>query len=103
MRAKFYSPEALVRCEALERLFDHWDRMKSLADSDKRVSICKILDRTSSEPVFRSVLEVEAKALTEIGNLEPMVVCSGDEPLALGQNAPCGAAHSAAWYSPPNT
>lgn len=67
-RAKFLSPNPLIRREALERLWDAWERLKSLADLDKRKSIALLLDRASSEPSFRALLETEARALNEIGN-----------------------------------
>lgn len=67
-RAKFLDPDALIRREALERLWDAWERLKSLAHEDKRTSITTILDRASSEPSFRGLLEKEARELNEIGN-----------------------------------
>lgn len=67
-RAKFLSPNPLIRREALERLWDAWERLKSLADLDKKKSIALLLDRASSEPSFRALLETEARALNEIGN-----------------------------------
>lgn len=68
-RTKFSDPDPLVRREALERLWDCWERMKSMADPhDKRKSIGLILDRAASEATFRALLETEARALTEIGN-----------------------------------
>ena len=49
-RAKFSDRNPLVRREALERLWDAWERLKSLADpSDKKRSIKLILDATASE------------------------------------------------------
>ncbi|EIK54696.1 hypothetical protein YO5_18062 [Stutzerimonas stutzeri TS44] len=67
-RAKFSSPNPLIRREALERLWDAWERLKSLADLDKKKSIALLLDRASSEASFRALLEAEARALNEIGN-----------------------------------
>lgn len=67
-RTKFSNTDALVRREALERLFDCWERIKSLADTNKAKSIKKILDKASPEPAFRAVLERDALELTEIGN-----------------------------------
>jgi hypothetical protein len=67
-RIKFSDANPLIRREALERLFDCWERIKSLADTNKKNSIKIILDKTSSEPAFRAVLEREARELTEIGN-----------------------------------
>ncbi|MCO6055782.1 hypothetical protein NG726_03735 [Pseudomonas sp. MOB-449] len=67
-RVKFSDPNPLMRREALERLFDSWERIKSMADTDKAKSIKKILDRCATEPEFREVLEKEARELTSIGN-----------------------------------
>lgn len=68
-RAKFSDRSPLVRREALERLWDAWERLKSLADpSDKQRSVKIILDATASEPSLRARLEAEAVELTSIGN-----------------------------------
>lgn len=68
-RARFLSPKFDERKIALERLWDCWERIKSLEDpNNKRISVAKLLDRASSEVVFRASLEKEARELTEIGN-----------------------------------
>jgi len=67
-RAKFLDPNPLTRREGLERLWDGWERLKSLADVDKKRSIDLILSRAASETTFRDLLEREARALTDIGN-----------------------------------
>ncbi len=68
-RTKFTDRNPLVRREALERLWDAWERLKSLADpADKRRSVQKILDAVTSEPNLRARLEAEAKELNDIGN-----------------------------------
>jgi len=68
-RAKFSERDPLVRREALERLWDAWERLKSLADpGDKKRSIKILLDAAASEPLLRARLEEEAKELTSIGN-----------------------------------
>lgn len=67
-RVKFSSPNPIIRREALERLWDAFERLKSLADADKKTSIAIILDTVASEKTFRGMLESEAKQLTEIGN-----------------------------------
>lgn len=68
-RTKFTDRNLLVRREALERLWDAWERLKSLADpADKRRSVQKILDAVTSEPNLRARLEAEAKELNDIGN-----------------------------------
>jgi hypothetical protein len=68
-RTKFSNRNPLVRREALERLWDAWERVKSLADpGDKKRSIKIILDAVAAEPSLRSRLEAEAMELTTIGN-----------------------------------
>lgn len=67
-RTKFSDPDPLIRREALERLFDSWERIKSLADASKSKSIQLLLDRCAPEPAFRELLEKEARELTQIGN-----------------------------------
>lgn len=68
-RTKFSNRNPLVRREALERLWDAWERIKSLADpGDKKQSIKIILDAVAAEPSLRSRLEAEAIELTAIGN-----------------------------------
>lgn len=67
-RIKFSDPAPLIRREALERLFDCWERIKSEADTNKAKSIKAILDTAASEPAFREVLEKDARELTGIGN-----------------------------------
>lgn len=67
-RVKFSDRKPLVRREALERLWDAWERLKSLANPDKKTSVQKILNAVTSEPALRARLEEEAKELTDIGN-----------------------------------
>lgn len=68
-RARFISPDPSVRKDALEKLWDAWERLKTVENpNDKRVSITILLDRTATEHSFRQTLEAEAKALTDIGN-----------------------------------
>ena len=68
-RAKFSDRNPLVRREALERLWDAWERLKSFADpGDKKRSIKIILDAVTSEPSLRARLEEEAMELNSIGN-----------------------------------
>lgn len=68
-RVKFSDRNPLVRREALERLWDAWERLKSVADpGDKKRSIQIILDAAASESTLRTRLETEALELTSIGN-----------------------------------
>ncbi|WP_176042993.1 AbiJ-NTD4 domain-containing protein [Burkholderia stabilis] len=68
-RVKFSDPNPVIRREALERLFDSWERIKSKQDpKDKARSVAITLDRCATEPEFRAMLEGEARELTRIGN-----------------------------------
>lgn len=68
-RAKFLNPSASIRREAVERLWDCWERLKSLdSPGNKKQSIESLLLRAAPDAEFRSTLETEARALTEIGN-----------------------------------
>ncbi|TAG77323.1 MAG: hypothetical protein EAZ24_07785 [Burkholderiales bacterium] len=67
--AKFRDPAPKARAEATEKLWDAWERLKSIEiHGNKRLSVARLLDQTSPEQSFRAVLETEARALTEIGN-----------------------------------
>lgn len=68
-RKKFLNPDPVIRREALEKLWDAWERLKTLElGKNKRNSIATILDKAAPEPNFRYQLDKEAKKLTEIGN-----------------------------------
>lgn len=68
-REKFLNRALDVRREALEKLWDAWERLKTLEPAkDKKASVKALLDRVTTEPVFRERLEIEAAQLTEIGN-----------------------------------
>lgn len=68
-REKFLNRDLAIRHEALEKLWDAWERLKSLSDpNDKRNSTKILLDKGAAEPNLRGQLESEARQLTEIGN-----------------------------------
>jgi hypothetical protein len=68
-REKFLNRDLIVRREALEKVWDAWERLKSLSDpQNKRNSIKLLLDRGASEPSLRARIETEARELTDIGN-----------------------------------
>lgn len=70
-RRKFLSADEAVRREALEALWDAWERIKTLGPgADKKTQASAMLDRSSgpSSPKFRDALEQEAHELTRIGN-----------------------------------
>lgn len=68
-RVKFLDPDPRIRQESLEKLWDAWERLKTLEPGkDKEASMQAMLDRASPEPKFRTVLDYEAQELTRIGN-----------------------------------
>lgn len=68
-RAKFLNRSLNVRREALEKLWDAWERLKTAEPGkDKKASTKSLLDKTATEPTFRQVIEEEARELTDIGN-----------------------------------
>jgi hypothetical protein len=68
-RQKFLSPDPSVRREALEKLWDAWERTKTLDDArDKKASVKALLAAASSEKTLRDALEAEAREVTRIGN-----------------------------------
>jgi hypothetical protein len=70
-RRKFLDPDPAVRREALEKLWDAWERLKTMGSgANKKVQANDILDHAAgvSSGKFRQALENEAKELTSIGN-----------------------------------
>ena len=70
-KKKFIDPDPDTRREALEPLWDAWERLKTIDDQDnKRLGITEILNATagSESSKFRGALDEEATTLTEIGN-----------------------------------
>lgn len=68
-RLKFLNPAPKVRREALEKLWDAWERIKTIeSGSDKKAQVKTLLDKAAAEPNFRALLETEAIALTAVGN-----------------------------------
>jgi hypothetical protein len=69
-RRKFLDPDIEVRREALEALWDAWERVKTLGGTDKKAGITALLNAATgpSSPKFRTALEQEATALTSLGN-----------------------------------
>ena len=68
---KFLDPDLETRREALEALWDAWERLKTLdGQGNKKALVKAMLDKTagSSSPEFRCALENEATELTTIGN-----------------------------------
>lgn len=67
-RHKFLHRDLEVRRESLEKLWDAWERLKTLEPGDKKSSTKALLDRVTTEPRLRAKLDQEARELTEIGN-----------------------------------
>jgi hypothetical protein len=68
-RVKFLNTDPAVRRESLERLWDCWERLKSLENPDnKKLSVESLLSKAAHDVAFRDVLDTEAQALTKIGN-----------------------------------
>jgi hypothetical protein len=67
-RTKFLDRNPAIRKAALERLWDGWERLKSLASKDKRQSAAALLQSAAKDQAFRDQLTQEADTLTKIGN-----------------------------------
>src|SRR5206468_9143854 len=68
-RRKFLDPDPAVRRESLEKLWDAWERIKTIEPAaDKKQATKKILDHAAPEIRFRDLLETDARELTRIGN-----------------------------------
>ncbi len=68
-RHKFLNRSLSVRREALEKLWDAWERLKTVEPGkDKKASTKSLLDKTATETAFRGLIEEEARVLTDVGN-----------------------------------
>ena len=70
-RRKFLHPAESVRSEALEKLWDAWERLKTIEPGkDKLSQVTALLDRAGgfSGSKFREMLDLEARELTRVGN-----------------------------------
>lgn len=68
-REKFRDPSPVIRKEALERLWDAWERLKTLVDpANKKTSADALLGAAAKDAAFKALLDQEAKALNDIGN-----------------------------------
>jgi hypothetical protein len=66
---KFLNPHPEIRREAIERLWDCWERLKSIENpNNKKDSITALLFKAASDQDVRDMLEEEAQKLTDIGN-----------------------------------
>ena len=86
-RIKFLNPNSQVRREALEKLWDAWERLKTVEPGkDKSVQAAAMLDKAASEPHFRALLEREARELTKVGN-DFLIRHSETNKIAIQSNA----------------
>jgi hypothetical protein len=68
-RVKFLDRDSIVRRDSLEKLWDAWERIKTIEPGvDKKMSITALLNNAATESKFREHLENEANTLTIIGN-----------------------------------
>ena len=68
-RRKYLSPDEAERRIALEKLWDAFERIKTLEDADKRRGASLILDKAApSSPKLRQALERQVKEMTGLGN-----------------------------------
>ena len=68
---RFLSPKPETRQDAIEKLWDAFERLKTIeGGKDKKARATALIDRAISNdaPVFRSVVETEFKAMTKAGN-----------------------------------
>ena len=68
-RSKFGEPDVNLRREAVEKLWDAWERLKTIEPgADKKIQIQALLAKAIPEPKFRECVSQEAAALTSLGN-----------------------------------
>ena len=67
---KFVMPEENEHRDALEKLWDAWERIKTLENIDKKTGAIEMLDRLANptQLQFRNLLDSEARALNSAGN-----------------------------------
>ncbi|WP_173519405.1 hypothetical protein [Ensifer sesbaniae] len=89
-RSKIGDPGEEIRREALEKLWDAWERLKTLGTgSDKKSQAIALLDATAgaSSPILREALEREARELSWIGNhMQIRHSEKGKEQVAKGEH-----------------
>lgn len=64
----FKETDGSNRSLALEKLWDAWERIKTLEDNDKKTGIGKLLSKGIASVELRKHIGEEAKILTDIGN-----------------------------------
>jgi hypothetical protein len=69
-RRKYLDPDPVMRQEALEKLWDAWERIKTIEPGkDKLQSVRALLNHAAAkQSEVRSLIEAEAKEITRMGN-----------------------------------
>lgn len=65
---EYHDPDPDVRRQALEHLWDAWERLKTLLDPEKRVGVARLLDAAVGSDHLRERMDTESRELTDIGN-----------------------------------
>ncbi len=66
---RFQSRNSANRQDALEKLWDAFERLKTLEPAkDKKASLAQLLERAMPQPEFRIAVDAEFRALSDIGN-----------------------------------
>lgn len=66
---KFILPKMNYRKEALEKIWDAFERLKTYYEEDKKKSVEKLIDEISEGYIeIKNIIENEFKVLTKIGN-----------------------------------
>ncbi len=65
---RFLDPRPDARADALEKLWDAWERIKTLESTDKKVGIAILISKAATNPALRDVIDADGTTLTGIGN-----------------------------------
>jgi hypothetical protein len=66
-RDRFVDPDLEVRRDSLEKLWDAWERAKTLLDQDKQKGVQELLRTAVADGEFRSLLNADGRSLTDVG------------------------------------
>jgi hypothetical protein len=64
----FFTPYPSGRKDALDKLWDAWERLKTIEEGPKKESSERLLEIAAEPGPFADLLQEEAKKLTAIGN-----------------------------------
>lgn len=67
-REKFLDPDPRTRRHGLDKLWDAFERLKTLEPGDKKAAMTSLIEKAAPEPNFRKIIETEALSLTQVGN-----------------------------------